>query len=431
MKFTTLRLYRFMSHLDSIVNFHPGINIFIGETDEGKSVIIRAIDLVLNNRPTGMQFVTYEQQHGFALLGLDNNKTIIRGRRVRENYYVLLDDAKKEFKAFGTNVPEDIAEAHSIKKVVLDENMSIAANLAKQHDPPFLLTESGGTKAKVVGKVSGGAFIVDMSIQDINKDILAKNYEKKSTLTRLDQVVSLLEDYGHLPKLNEFISEATFLLNQFKKGKEELGQLEELSKKRESLLISVSGCKNILQRLVKLPEAVRLYECTYRVAGSAGQLQELSEKRVGLSNGISTLTTRLDKLIRFNSKAASQYINLNTGTHLLAKLTHLEDRYNNLKPKVLKCTALKNKGPTINICYEDLVSVETLVNQLDKLNRLKHKQEILVTNIRGVEHGVNTCKYNVGRFTHQYNMFLDRLAICPTCNQPINKKLSGVQKSLF
>ena len=51
-----LNIQNFQSHKDTKLEFHPGVNVIIGQSDSGKTAIIRALRWLIWNRPGGDDF---------------------------------------------------------------------------------------------------------------------------------------------------------------------------------------------------------------------------------------------------------------------------------------------------------------------------------------------------------------------------------------
>ena len=84
-----LKTKNYQSHQDTELNFDPGVNIIIGSSNEGKSVIMRVFEWIINNRPLGASFVSYWNKDGkeniknstYGEIEIDNN--IIRRERTK------------------------------------------------------------------------------------------------------------------------------------------------------------------------------------------------------------------------------------------------------------------------------------------------------------------------------------------------------------
>ena len=60
---SSLTLENFQSHKESKIVFDKGLTVIIGQTDQGKSAIIRALKWVLYNEPRGTDFITAGTEH--------------------------------------------------------------------------------------------------------------------------------------------------------------------------------------------------------------------------------------------------------------------------------------------------------------------------------------------------------------------------------
>ena len=57
MKFKTLHLKDYQAHKDTTINFTQGLNIIIGESDMGKSSILRALRKLVRDVPAGKDHI--------------------------------------------------------------------------------------------------------------------------------------------------------------------------------------------------------------------------------------------------------------------------------------------------------------------------------------------------------------------------------------
>jgi hypothetical protein len=122
-----LEIRGFQAHGHTRLVFGPRVTTIIGPTDAGKSAALRALLWVATNRPDGLDHINWDAEECRVTLWVDGRVVRrIRGKSV--NLYTLED---KPFKAFGQDVPPEIAAIINI-----DEN-----NYQDQIAPPFWLTE--------------------------------------------------------------------------------------------------------------------------------------------------------------------------------------------------------------------------------------------------------------------------------------------------
>src|SRR3972149_6012740 len=60
----SLRVKNFQSHRDSLIKFSPGVNVLVGDPQNGKTAILRALNLVRTNRPSGFRFHSHFAKDG-------------------------------------------------------------------------------------------------------------------------------------------------------------------------------------------------------------------------------------------------------------------------------------------------------------------------------------------------------------------------------
>ncbi|MFW6173626.1 MAG: AAA family ATPase, partial [Elusimicrobiota bacterium] len=135
----SLELNNFQSHKNSLLEFDPGVNIIVGNTDSGKSSLIRSLKLVIYNKPSGDSFISHWAKQLNVKLEVDDH-TIQRVKGSSNKY--ILDD--KEFTSFGTTTPDEINQVINMSDV----------NTQFQLDPAFLLSSTSGEVAQYLNKVA-------------------------------------------------------------------------------------------------------------------------------------------------------------------------------------------------------------------------------------------------------------------------------------
>jgi|19_taG_2_1085344.scaffolds.fasta_scaffold00070_77 DNA repair exonuclease SbcCD ATPase subunit len=141
----SLFIKNFQTHEKMRVDFDR-VTTIVGPSDVGKSSIIRSLVWALTNAPSGTAFIRTGES-SCAVKVLVDGHTVIRSRGKSNNEYKM-DGA--EFKAFGSNVPDSIADVINVLDV----------NLQGQFDSPFWLSLSAGEVSRRLNEV------VDLSLID-------------------------------------------------------------------------------------------------------------------------------------------------------------------------------------------------------------------------------------------------------------------------
>jgi DNA repair ATPase RecN len=166
MYFTELIVKAFGLHLKQVINFTPGLNVIVGESERGKTTLIRALYLLIENSPRGGEklYQSWLTDNPLSIQLKDDKGNIIK--RKKNKYY--LNDSKP-LKAFGTSVPEPIRQLLNFKEI----------NWQKQHDIHYLLFNTGGSAAKLLNSATG------MSDQEVIIDDFKKQLShSKSEIKR-------------------------------------------------------------------------------------------------------------------------------------------------------------------------------------------------------------------------------------------------------
>jgi len=166
-----LVLKNFECHKDLTIDFDKNLTLITGFTRSGKSSIIRGLEWVLKNNPSGNSMVSHDTDYTSVLIILDDGTKIKREKVKGKNAYYL--NAKK-FEAPNTNVPEEIQDILKIDIV----------NIQSQFDTHFLLMDSSLERVKKVNEATKTNDIDNalLNISSIKKytNNLVINIDKKS-----------------------------------------------------------------------------------------------------------------------------------------------------------------------------------------------------------------------------------------------------------
>ena len=272
---TSLHITNFQSHKESHLEFNPGVNVIIGESDSGKTAILRALRWVLTNRPGGDSFRS--SWGGDTSIGIWTKNALIVREKIGTNNIYRLNDT--EFKAFGTDVPEEIQDALNMNEI----------NVQNQLDLPFLLRDSPGQVAAHFNKIAH-LDAIDKSMQLIEKWTRALNQQLKDGESNLIQQQESLTEYAYLPEMEKDIEDAEwvevqlqdtekkvkrissliFMLDKNRKKMDEYAQILLLEK-------SVEKAMNLRQEIIIKSESIRRMELLIRnIAKKEKQIQELN-----------------------------------------------------------------------------------------------------------------------------------------------------------
>lgn len=464
---TKIELENFQSHKNSVFNLDRGLNVILGNSDSGKTAILRAIRWVLYNEPSGDQFIRQGETFASATLHFNTGSTVKRFRSSSKNTYYLKKSNGEEFTfdGFGISVPKEIIDEIGISKIKLDNGTDDSINIAQQLDGPFLLNEKTSLRSSAIGRLVGVNYIDDAhrkAIKD-NKQILASikshNENKENLYKEIQKYNYLTEKENLLNKLKEkrnIISEKEIMLNNLTNISKNLVSVEEeiniISAKLKNLgdLTSLEKNLNVLsEKVYKYSQYDYLYNRNKNLEKDIDynkniiiKLKDLSqlEKNILKIENINNHYLYLSKINNYyvknkddiNSikKSLTNLSNLNT---IDAKISDISEKLEIFKNLNLDLNNLKNYNQSINVgkkyiskfknidlAYEymekaslKLEQLSEFENLLTKYSNLKSKHEYLVKEVTK----------NNNEFELKYNQYEEELlkqGHCPICNSKID-----------
>jgi exonuclease SbcC len=184
-----IEIKNFQSHKNTVIDFKSGVNVFCGESDNGKTAIIRAIRWVVENRPLGIDKLNSSWNDGFkddmsVKLWLSDDVWVERIRNKSINGYRYFRDGKEvTLEATGTDVPQIVTDILCLNDV----------NFQFQMDAPYLLSMSASEASKYFNRIIHLDTIDDtLSVADSDKRNL--NSEKKVVESDIKKYKQKLEE---------------------------------------------------------------------------------------------------------------------------------------------------------------------------------------------------------------------------------------------
>lgn len=206
MTIKSLNISGFQSHKATLIKFHSGVNSITGNSDCGKSAILRALNWVITNKVSDKSFRTRGMKKTDVEVVFTDGQEVSRTQD-NHNCYYLVDAKNKvdlEFTAFKNLIPEDIANALNLSDL----------NISNQFDSPFLLSDSAGEVARKLNQVSGLSDI-DIAISNIKKQVLANNREIGTTEQILKDLQTQKEGFAYLEQMEKDVLAYERFENEF------------------------------------------------------------------------------------------------------------------------------------------------------------------------------------------------------------------------
>ena len=358
----TLRLENFQSHEDLTVELVNGVNVIYGQTDAGKSTIIRAIKWVFFNEPKGDVIRKEGSKVTSVTVTLDNDVIVKKIRSNTVNAYILkVKDEEKRFDAVGKNIPEEVLKALQVSTIEID-NEEVNLNIANQLAMPFLLDKSATFRTKLFNKLTGND-IIDKIFQSLNKDLLSFNKEEKIQ--------------------TEFLNE----------NNKNLKELEAQSNKVKTLK------ENFYKEYSTLEDKIKKYK----------KLNEYKDNLYNIEIDNEHIAERL-QLIKIVEQNRIDNIK-----NSISKLEQYKTLFSNLKANIDNSNYYKTK--TIKIPSLDFKTIKEIVDKLLHYKEYKEKLHDISQKHNSITEEIVNVNLKIEEKTAKYKELLKECKICPTCKQ--------------
>ncbi len=307
-----IELENFQGHKKSALSFHPGINVIIGQSNQGKSSIMRAFRWVRWNRPVGTGHIVShwaldakgnQKVPTSVALSLGEDATISRVRDKDTNAYSV--PGLPPFSAVKTEVPQEVADLLNLEDV----------NLQRQMDAPFLLSASPGDVALFFNK------IIRLDIIDEVLTLAERNKRRaKEDVTNGEKRVSLYEEQA---KAYTWIGKA-------EKAIEQLERVEDRVLLGEQAIEALAGQ---LEALARVSATLSSYTWLDKAQGIVKKLEVQQAKLEANEEEQAAIVSLLSR-IAIQEKTKAQYDGIEKAYPIVAKIDGMKAEYKALTKEV-------------------------------------------------------------------------------------------------
>ena len=244
--FEKISINNFQSHKATRMELSPTVNTLQGNSDCGKSAVMRALGWLLFN-PAGDYFVSDWAKKGKTISApcevsvVANGHTITRRRDKDFNGYTLDGQV---FEATRNSVPPQILEALGLGEV----------NVQRQLDAPFLLSMSAGDVSRYINSLVNLTRIDKWTVS-VNGRGRKLQQDADAAQAREEKARAEVESFAYLERLEELSAEITALEVVQCEKLEEAAELEASVARYEAEVAAVAALPNVDKVFVLLNKA--------------------------------------------------------------------------------------------------------------------------------------------------------------------------------
>jgi DNA repair exonuclease SbcCD ATPase subunit len=294
---SSISISNFQSHADTKLELFPGVNAIIGQSDSGKTAILRAINWLINNRPSGEGFRS--NWGGDTIIDIDlGNYTVTREKSKEDGNCYHLEtrlgqpnsdgDSLHSFTAFKQDVPQEIAEALNFSSI----------NIQTQHDASFLLSNSSGEVARYLNQIVN-LDKIDSALSNIAKKVRSENQALQNEQSRLSDLDTDLLQYDWIDGADGELEKLESLEVEIDMTEERYNDLNTLILKIEEITRQIKIHNNILKAE---PELVELEKLSKEIEKTSEDIDILNELLNQISDSNEYIAQAESKIIRLEKE---------------------------------------------------------------------------------------------------------------------------------
>lgn len=429
---TSVTLKNFQAHKDTTVQFDKGLNIIVGESNNGKTSILRGMLWAIDNQPLGNDFIMAGENDCSVTINFSDGTYIERGRTIKDTgYYKIryIDDNGKyidqTYRGFTNAVPIEVANVHQMPKVNITKDIETHLNVLSQLDGPFLLTESPLVKASAIGRITG-THVIDAAIKESNKTIqsnrkLAKSYsedlqQKENERKQLPDIKSMeafTKKYAYIVKYITKLNDSVIKLN---------ANLQQISQYQQQIMQEKERCERLKKIAALLPIIQTAHDKFNKVMFLHEKLikhQELSlqieQNQISIERG--KYFAKLKPLV---DKAVANVSNV-------SRLNDYTDKANTLTNAInvsgFNKTFMSKYASTVKSiivhCQVANTYVSKLAPKIDEISDMDLRQIDLCKSVTATKKNIKSIKANITKTQKERNQFILDQGYCPCCGQKV------------
>lgn len=364
-------LINFQSHEFTEVEFtKDNLNAIVGESDNGKTAILRAIEWVLYNEPKGTGFIREGAKFAEVSIHMTNGNVITRRRTNSDSgHYEVYDAAThhtERYNKFGNSIPIEVFNAHQMPKVQVGKDFE-SFNIAKQLDGPFMLSRSGAEKAAIIGKITK-TDVVDDAIASASKDISNAQRGIKSLESEVNKLGLELEKYNYLDEEEKVIKIAEIIVDEWKVANDRAIELNNISSSLNEIANGINVASNIISQYSNIEEVSTMIA---EIESNAKQCMELVTLLTSLK--------ALDQSIKTEQNVINSKVNYEDVAKIIVECENGINHFNqlsNLYSEITKVNTSLEKGADYikNIKQYDDDSIAEIEKEIKLLHELQENK---------------------------------------------------------
>lgn len=392
-----IKLTNFQAYKDEKVSFSPNLNIIVGESNSGKTSIIRALKTIITG-DCPLYYIKYDSKNTRIEAEIDSH--IVVRERNKTNNLITIDGEKYERIGSGSTYLQNLFTCNSIKVGGVNKNI----NIQDQHSSLFFVSYTPLEKKQILDSWVNLDFTDNLKLklkEDINSSLIAK----KEIAYKLDYSKNELEALNN--KFNTISAKYEQISSLALKLKEKIAiyvKIENIHNLWAQCIEDINNIENGIKEIITAPTNVIdrvVYLCNFLAMGDKYNTiyNKVKEKEYQYTK-IQELAKISAKLQEYSPKLKELYIKEKETTKYRQLYTTISKKYT-LGGKKLNCVQVLNKEYT---------KLQTIVEKLLMWRKAENNYQNTTKKLTDASNTLLETKIELEEFKSSYN-------ICPLCGQ--------------
>lgn len=370
-----------------------GINVLIGETESGKTSILRGILWNILNNTSGEKLLNNDGAKACSVTITCGDDVVSRNWSKTENTYTLNG---KKFSAIRTSVPDEVSKLYAVDSV----------NIQRRRDVPFMVYYKDTECAKQFGDM--------LDVSEIDRTIGASNAHVRELKTACDALSAEVSSAERGLEELSFIDEAA---ESFSAIKELVLAADSEERKQERFGVlsdKFTQAAEYTNKYIALGDALKQFTALDKFSEDITHIQDKLETYTLLHTSLLSVAKSLDKYSKYLG-ASRTLTHLNDDASALREISIKGRKLSDLRKEFasLECSKFENLDEAVK-------QLNQITNSAEEIGAIENKVHSLFSLSVDYTQAQTDKTKKEDRYTALERKFKSEMPkVCPLCNQPI------------
>ena len=312
----TILLENFQAHEKTLLELDKGVNVIVGESDAGKSAILRSIYWTVFGRPSGESIIRQGAKEPCRVkIKTADGHEIVRVRGCGQNKYEVDGEV---YKAFNKSVPEDVTRTLNMDRL----------NFSLQLDPPFLFSMSGGDVAQYMNKLVD-LEVITSSLSRVNQMVRKSDDNARSLEASIEEKEAAVAKMAWVDEAKKAVKKLEAKDKKSSKLKKHLAVLE----------IAFENYETALEQAGRLSHVDNAEKALSRMQAKAKARKKAADACSWLEDGLEAIgdAQRMAQAVAWADSADKAILRIRKKQEVLLKKKHALDSLSRSLQKYAEC----------------------------------------------------------------------------------------------